>query len=77
MSKTVKARVLVDCGIDGVNYKCNQVMEADKDLVEAHKEYLDDNKKSVDFCINELGAKVITHEKPEPAAKAEDEKPAE
>ena len=70
---TANARVLIDCTLEGVDYKCNQVVDIDKDIIKTHKEYLDDNKKGVEYCLKE-GAKVIKHAKPE-AAPAE--KPAE
>ena len=59
--KTARARVLTDCAIDGASFKCNQVVEIDEEIIKKHRDYFDDSKKGVEYCVKELGAEVIQH----------------
>jgi len=56
-----KARVLSDWELEGINYNCNDVIEASKETIKAHKSILDDSKSAVEYCINELGVKIKKH----------------
>lgn len=58
-----KARILVDKNIDGVHYKCNQVIDADSALIkELVKEgAADDHPDAVKHCIDNEGAEPILH----------------
>ena len=66
-----KARILVDTPLDGVQYKPNQVIEAEadtiKELVKAG--FADDKAAAVKYCLADEDAKVIKHE---PAVQAEE-----
>ncbi|TVO75132.1 hypothetical protein [Sedimenticola selenatireducens] len=58
-----KARILVNTPLDGIDYKPNQVIEAEaatiKDLVNAG--FADDKPAAVKYCLEE-GEEVITHQ---------------
>lgn len=61
-----KARVLSDIRLDGIDYKPNQVIEADADLIKAQVKVgtVDDSPAAVKYCVEELNAKVIQHATP-------------
>lgn len=67
-----KARILVDKLIDGVQYKCNQVIDADSALIkELVKEgAVDDHPSAVKHCTDNEGEEPILHQSP-PSTKAE------
>jgi hypothetical protein len=72
MDKTV--RLLLDQQIEGLQYKCNQVVEMAPALAKGlvANALADDSKAGIDYCINDLGAKVIVHEsEKDRAAKAD------
>lgn len=73
----VKARILTDTRIDGVDYKVNQLVVLDDKQAELLEEsgVLDTSKGAVDYCIDELDAKPIEH-KPKEEAAAPSEKAA-
>jgi hypothetical protein len=56
--------MLVDKTVEGLNYKANQVVDfpdaLGKKLIEGLE--TDASKAGVDYCIDELGAKLIKHE---------------
>jgi hypothetical protein len=58
-----KARILVDTTVDGVTYKCNQVIEADeavvKELVKAGE--ADASAQAVKYMLDEVGSDVVKH----------------
>lgn len=58
-----KARVLHNQTIGEVEYKCNQVIEADAALIKelVKQGYVDDSAESVKYCIDNEGAKPIFH----------------
>ncbi len=76
-----KIRILVDQQIDGIPYRCNDVVdlpaEQAKPLIE--QVAADDNKAAVAYCINELGIKPLVHSAPvvEEPSGALAEEPAE
>lgn len=77
-----KVRILVDQNIDGVAYRCNDVVDLSVALAKPLLELgaADDNKAAVAYCLNELGATVIVHQSPaveEPAPPAEEVAPVE
>jgi hypothetical protein len=59
-----KARILVNQTLDGIDYKVNQVIDADsaliKDLVKQGS--VDDNAAAVKHCIDNEGAEPILHQ---------------
>lgn len=61
-----KARILVDTFVDGVPYKCNQIIEAEesviKDLVKAGE--ADASAPAVKYMLEEAGADVVKHASP-------------
>lgn len=61
-----KARILVDTTVDGVPYKCNQVIEADeaviKELVKAGE--ADASAPAVKYMLDEVGSDVVKHASP-------------
>lgn len=61
-----KARILSDIRLDGIDYKPNQVVEADADLIKAQVKAgtVDDSPAAVKYCVEELDAKVISHTTP-------------
>lgn len=74
-------RVIADTVIEGITYKCNDVVILEENLAKAHKDSLDGEKAAVDYCTKELEAKPIDHaaakKKAEKAAKPEEEDKAE
>ena len=58
-----KARLLVSTSIDGVAYGCNQVVSfsADQAKALAKEGIVDTTAAAVNYCVNELGAKVVEH----------------
>lgn len=64
---TKKARILVDTTVDGIPYKCNNVIEADesviKDLVKSGE--ADASAPAVKYMLEEAGADVIKHASPD------------
>lgn len=72
-----KVRILVDQQIDGIPYRCNDVVDLPAELAKPLLEQgaIDDNKAAVAYCLNDLGATVIAHQSPvveDPAAPATD-----
>jgi hypothetical protein len=62
--KYEKARVLVALTIGSVSYKPNDLIEADSEIINLHKEQgeLDNSAAAVNYCLKELKAKVKKHE---------------
>lgn len=60
----MKARILADVVIDGLQYRVNQVvdMPADAAKAMAKEGQIDTDKAAVAYCVDELGAVVINHE---------------
>lgn len=70
-----KARILSNIQLDGIDYKPNQVIEADADLIKAQVKAgtVDDSSAAVKYCVEELDAKVIQHAAPvSPVAQQQD-----
>ena len=61
-----KIRILVDQQIDGIPYRCNDVVDLPAELAKPLLEQgaIDDNKAAVAYCLNDLGATVIAHRCP-------------
>ncbi|MEO6147028.1 MAG: hypothetical protein ABIT70_08245 [Sulfuriferula sp.] len=74
--ETKKVRILVDMQIDGIAYKCNDVVNLDADKAKSlNKEgVVDISSAAVKYCVEEMGAEIIDHEKPqaEPAPPSPD-----
>jgi hypothetical protein len=80
--KTKEVRILVGMSIDGVEYKCNDVVNLNADKADALsiEGMVDAAAAAVKYCVKELGAKVIEHEKteaPPPPAETASGAPAE
>lgn len=60
----MKARILADVIIDGLQYRVNQVVDLPADAAKALAKdgQIDTDKGAVAYCIDELGAVVINHE---------------
>ncbi|MEK6788501.1 MAG: hypothetical protein AABY68_06080 [Pseudomonadota bacterium] len=58
-----KVRMLMRHEIEGVEYPVNAVVALDESLVKSlvKEGIVDSSKAAVDYCINELGARVIEH----------------
>ena len=63
---TRKVRVLVDQPIEGIPYRCNDVVELPAELAKPLLDQgaIDDNKAAVAYCVTELGREVIVHVTP-------------
>jgi hypothetical protein len=74
-----KVRVLVDVKIEGVAYRCNQVVDLPASLAKMQKVAgtIDMEKEAVNYCIEKLGEKVVVHKAAEGAQKEEKERGVE
>jgi hypothetical protein len=60
----MKARILSDLKMDGLQYRVNQVVDLPSNAAKALEKdgQVDTDKAAVAYCIEELGAVVINHE---------------
>lgn len=67
-SKMKKARVLQKLVLDEVEYRPNQVIEADADLINGLEKAgsVNARRAEVAYCLEHEGAEVIEHKAPEP-----------
>lgn len=63
-TKLVHARVLVDFPLEGLQYKCDQVVKLPYDVAKALQAngIVDTHKDAVAYALSENGNKVLTHE---------------
>ena len=68
MSKNILVRVLVEVVLVGLTYKPDQVVAFPTALAKSLERdgIADSNKAAVAYCLDTLGAKIITHAPPEP-----------
>lgn len=71
MAKVI-VRTMIDTPIEGVPYKCNQLVEIDENIAKAHKSVLDTSKEGIEYCKSEK-IEVVKHEKAkQPKTESED-----
>ena len=60
------ARILSAILLDGIDYKPNQVIEADAEIIKGQVKSgtVDDSPSAVKYCVEELNAKVVQHATP-------------